>query len=754
MARPRDYWGDLETFLAAVAEIVTGSDKTSWPEADLMRALTHQHPASKNFYRWFHQSKHEGWLHPQTEDANLAVEIRTGQLRAHPKGYGFVVSEEYPGEDVFVPEGRLAGARHGDRVLVWVRPHHSAPGPEGRILAIRQRATDRVVGRLYRQRRRWHVLAEDRRLPDVKVSPVADAREGDLVVAQIDQWPHGSDESATGRVSRRLGRAGDPGIDISILMATRRLPFEFPEPVREDANVIGDAVRPEDLRGRTDLRDRFIVTIDGSDAKDLDDAISIERTPNGFQVGVHIADVSYYVKESTALDAEARQRGTSVYLVDRVIPMLPERLSNGIASLNPGAPRLTVSAFMDLDPNGNVVDAKFARTVIRSCRRLTYQQVNGYLAGDAMEDSRLARLVEAADAVRRLRYALRVQSGAVDFDLPEPKIILDAFGNPRDVVIRQRGPAESIIEECMLLANEAVAMELRRRRLPAIFRVHEAPNEEKLKQFRALVEALGYRMPKNATPKALQSILVKAKGTPEERVIASALLRSMRQARYDGRNMGHFGLASKAYTHFTSPIRRYPDLFVHRVLTDLLSGSLDRSRIRALKRQVEEVATLASTREREAMEAERESVLIKQVQFMADKIGEQYPGIVSGVVNFGLFVELPNLIEGLVRIEELPNDFWTFDPVHYRLRGKRTGRSYGIGDTLPVVVARVDRELRRIDLSPVPTPKRTPADSKRAVRTPHAKAKAAVGTKVAVGKGKPAAVSPKTRASRHRRRTR
>ncbi len=720
MGKPRDYWRDPETFLAAVARVVAGSDKTSWPEADFIQALTQQHPASKKFYRWFHQSTHEGWLRLQTGEPNLlGMVVRSGRLRAHPKGYGFVVSQEYPGEDVFVPEGRLGSARHGDQVLVWVCPHHGGPGPEGRILAIQQRATDRVVGRLYRQRRRWFVLAEDRRLPDVRVSSLPGASEGDLVVAQIEQWPDEPDEPATGRLDRRLGRAGDPGMDISILMATRRLPFEFPAPVHQDAEAVADCVSPEDLRGRMDLRDRYIVTIDGSDAKDLDDAISIERTPSGFRVGVHIADVSYYVEESTALDAEARQRGTSVYLVDRVIPMLPERLSNGIASLNPGAPRLTVSAFIELDSTGHVVDTKFSRSVIRSCRRLTYEEVNGYIAGeDVVDDPRLAELVDAADSIRQLRYALRVNNGAVDFDLPEPKVLLDGFGNPRGVAIRQRGPAESIIEECMLLANEAVAVELRRRRLPAIFRVHEAPGDEKLAQFRALVDALGYRLPKKATPKALQSILAKSKGTPEERVIASALLRSMRQARYDGQNSGHFGLASKAYTHFTSPIRRYPDLFVHRVLTEFLSGSLDRSRALVLKQQVDQVAALASTREREAMEAERESVLIKQVQFMADKVGEQYLGIVSGVVNFGLFVELPNLIEGLVRIEELPNDWWVFDPVHYRLRGKRTGRSYGIGDRLPVVVARVDRGLRRIDLSPVQARNRAREDSKRAVRTP------------------------------------
>ncbi len=539
-------------------------------------------------------------------------------------------------------------------------------------------------------------------------------------------------------------------MDIVTVMASRRIPFDFPDAVRKEAEQLPERVRDEDLVGRMDLRSHYVVTIDGSDAKDLDDAISVERIEGGYRVGVHIADVSHYVREGSALDREARERGTSVYLVDRVIPMLPERLSNGIASLNPGVDRLTVSAVMELDDSGRVLNATFLRSVINTRHRLTYDGVNQVLDGTLTVEPELAQLLADARKVRDLRYQLREKRGAVDFDLPEPKVILDGDGHVERIEIRGHGLAESVIEECMLLANEAVAKKLRQAKLPGMFRVHEAPLAEKMEQFRELIQVLGYRLPKQVTPKALQAVLQKADGTPEERVISSALLRSMRQARYGDQNLGHFGLASKEYTHFTSPIRRYPDLFVHRVLTEYLAKQMTPAMKAAWQREVADVAEKASRRERDAMEAERESVLIKEVEYMRDKIGWKYRGIVSGVTAFGIFVELPTLIEGLVRVEDLPSDSWSFDRVHYRLTGTRSGKSYRIGDALDVVVARVDVTMRRIDLVLEDhvrqiKPPRVKADRKKAAARPAAAARAKDS------KTPPAAKKKRTRPHRRRR---
>ncbi len=718
MAKQRDWWRDLDTFIDGVGRLIVESGQTEWPESSFVQQMTRSHPLSGSFHRWFQTLTHEGWFKVLRDPKTVEVEVREGRIRLHSRGFGFVVSEQYPGADAFIPERRLNGARHDDVVRVWTRPNGDGPGPEGVVIKIVARSTDQVIGHLEQRHHRWQVVADDRRLPDVIVPSPENAQAGDLVVAGIETWPEDPDLPVEGKVTRRIGRVGEPGMDIASVIAARRLPFEFPRPVLVQADQLAEAVAPEDLVGRMDLRDQYIVTIDGSDAKDLDDAISITATERGYRVGVHIADVSYYVQEGSALDREARERGTSVYLVDRVIPMLPERLSNGIASLNPEVPRLTVSALVDLDETGKVLGSQFARSVIQTRHRLTYEGVNQILAGEAEADAELTALVTMAQKVRDLRYRLRAKRGAVDFDLPEPKVILDAEGHVQGIEIRSHGVAESIIEECMLLANEAVASELQRAKLPGMFRVHEPPLAEKMEQFREMIGVLGYRLPKEVTPKSLQSVLRKAQGTPEERVVSSALLRSMRQARYGDQNLGHFGLASKQYTHFTSPIRRYPDLFVHRVLTEHLSGRLDEARKAALTRQVAEVADLSSRREREAMEAERESVLIKEVEYMADKIGWKYSGIVSGVTGFGIFVELPTLIEGLVRVEDLPTDAWSFDRVHYRLTGARTGKTYRIGDALTVVVARVDVALRRIDLVLEESVRRPSGSPGLAVRRP------------------------------------
>lgn len=668
------------------------------PEEAIVRRLMSGRSGSKTLYRLFARLRQEGWLQ-RNPDGLLFVETRAGVLRINPRGFGFVISPDWPGQDVFVPERWLGGARHEDQVSVWLRLGQGTRGPEGRIMNVLKRATDVVVGKLERGRSGWRVVPQDSRRPVVEIGrlPKLPVQPGDMVSAKVVDWPLDPRRPVRGRIETVLGPMSAPGTDVAVLAAERRLPAHFPPQVVAAAAALPADVRPEDLVGRRDLQDEFVVTIDGKDAKDLDDAISIRETPAGYEIGVHIADVSYYVAEDSPLDIEARARGTSVYLVDRVIPMLPERLSNGIASLNPGVPRLTVSAFVEIDRKGNPIKTHFARSVIRTRHRLTYEEVNALLAGTADDPHGLLPWLKTGAALRDILRARRMARGAVDFDLPETKVILDADGHPVDVELRVRDVAETMIEEFMLLANEAVAHELLRHRLPGLFRIHEQPVSDKMDQFREMIGAQGYRLPNDITPKALQDLIGRVKGRPEERVINSALLRSMKQARYAADNAGHFGLASEEYTHFTSPIRRYPDLWVHRVLTAFLEGRITDEMLARWRRLAAEVGELASVKEREAMEAERDSVAMKEAEYMADKVGQTYEAVISGVASFGMFVELPNLIEGLVRLEDLPQDYWIYDPVHYRLTGRRTGREYRLGQLVNVQLVRVDVPLRRLD---------------------------------------------------------
>ncbi|AEJ39705.1 ribonuclease R [Sulfobacillus acidophilus TPY] len=669
------------------------------PEGDVIQRVVGRGKASKAHYRLYSQLRHEGWL-VRNSEGQITVLTRTGTLRVHPRGFGFVVNPDYQGDDVFVPERWLLSATHDDQVLVWMRRVPGSPGPEGRIMNILTRATQEVVGRLDRARNgSWRVIPEDPRRPLVWLGRPSThgLKAGAVALARITEWPLDPKLPVRGEIQEILGEFGSPGVDVRAVMVAHHLPARFPPEVLAEAERLPESVRDIDWHGRRDLTRYPIVTIDGQDAKDLDDAISVERIDQGYRVGVHIADVSYYVPEDSALDREARQRGTSVYLVDRVIPMLPERLSNGIASLNPMVPRLAVTAWVTLDRTGKPIQTAFERTVIQSRRRLTYEGVNRWFQEGQADDAEIGDLLQTAREVHDLLRKRRMERGAVDFDLPETKVILDAAGHPIAIQPRVRDIAESIIEEFMLLANEAVARELLQHQLPGLFRVHDEPGADKLDQFRELIGALGYRLPKRVTPKALQQLLNQIKGRPEERVISSALLRSMKQARYGPENTGHFGLASGEYTHFTSPIRRYPDLWVHRILTKHLEGPIAETDLTRWKLLVSEVGEIASAREREAMDAERDSVALKEAEFMAQHIGEVYDAVISGVAAFGIFVELPNLIEGLVRIEDLPRDYWVHDPIHYQLRGERTGRVFQLGQEIRVRVARVDIGLRRID---------------------------------------------------------
>ena len=664
-------------------------------EDELVKRLTRRHPSTKAFFRIYRQYRQEGWV-VRSPEGGVTVATRQGHLRINPRGFGFVVSPDYPGADVFVPERWLAGARHDDVVTVWIRP--SAQGWDGRVMNVVERATDVLIGSLERHRTGWRLIPRDARRPTIEVGASSHVRwhAGDVVRAKITEWPLDPKRPVRGEVLEVLGAGGSPGLDVSIIAAEHQLSEKFPDAVLMEAQQLPDQVSDQQRQGRVDLTDDLIVTIDGSDAKDLDDAISLSRAKTGYRIGVHIADVTYYVPEGSALDLEARRRGTSVYLVDRVIPMLPERLSNGIASLNPGVLRLTVSAVVDISESGDILGSQFFRSVIRTRHRLTYEGVNQVLQGGE-DPLNLRPWFDELMAVRNILRNKRIARGAVDFELPEAKVILDDHGHPVDVVVRSRGIAESIIEEFMLLANEAVAHELLRAELPGLFRIHDEPSLDKMTQFREMIGVLGYRLPEAVTPKSLQNLINRVKGLPEERVVNSALLRSMKQARYGALNTGHFGLATEEYTHFTSPIRRYPDLWVHRILTAHLAHQVTDADRQRWGQLVSTVADDVSFREREAMEAERDSVSLKEAEFMADKVGEQYEAVISGVTNFGIFVELPNLIEGLVRLEDLPQDYWVYDPVHYRLRGQRTGREYGLGNPVTVIVMRVDTGLCRID---------------------------------------------------------
>ncbi|MCL4352783.1 MAG: ribonuclease R [Firmicutes bacterium] len=693
MAKRKAYRPQSDNLSEKIFAVLYNREPVS--EDELVARLTKNRHTGKAFFRIYRQYRQEGWI-VRAPEGGVTVATRQGSLRVNPRGFGFVVSPDYPGTDVFVPERWLAGARHDDVVTVWVRP--SAQGFDGRVMNIVKRATEVVIGTLERHRGSWSLKPRDPRRPVVEVAsnPHAKWHPGDIARAKITDWPLDPKRPVRGEVVEVLGAADSPGVDVSAIAAEYQLSPTFPDAVLAEAEKLPQSVTEAEYGNRVDLTDTLIVTIDGSDAKDLDDAISLEPLGDGYRIGVHIADVSHYVAEGSAMDMEARRRGTSVYLVDRVIPMLPQRLSNGIASLNPGVLRLTVSVEIDLSSSGEVLKTKFFRSVIRSRHRLTYQGVNEILEG-GLDVLGLRPWLEQLDVVRDLLRSKRVERGAVDFELPEAKVVLDDHGHPVDVVVRSRGVAESIIEELMLLANEAVAHELLRTELPGLFRVHDEPSLDKMTQFREMIGVLGYRLPEQVTPKSLQSLINRVKGLPEERVINSALLRSMKQARYGPKNTGHFGLAAEEYTHFTSPIRRYPDLWVHRVLTRYLENRVTEADRERWQQLVASVGEDASAREREAMEAERDSVALKEAEFMANKIGQEYEAVISGVTNFGIFVELPNLIEGLVRLEDLPQDYWVFDPVHYRLRGQRTGREYGLGSPVTVVVMRVDTGLRRID---------------------------------------------------------
>ena len=638
---------------------------------------------------------------------NLVV----GRLSMSPKGFGFIIPDVRENEeetDVFVPGAALATAMHGDRVVARVTPSET-PGRarEGEIIRILVRANTHIVGTFERSKAFGFVTPDSTKIGrDIFVlkKDFGGAKTGSKVVVEITKWPEAR-RSAEGRVIEVLGKTGDPGVDVLAVMRAYDLDENFPPDVAAAAAQCPENPLPEEYAGRRDRRDFPIVTIDGEDTKDIDDGIYAYERDGEFFLGVYIADVSHYVRAGEPLDVEAARRGTSVYLVDRVIPMLPKELSNGICSLNEGVDRLSMACEMQIGADGEVKSYEIVPCVIHVARRLTYTLVNKVLAGEEPFVSDNEDIHPMLETLRRLREVLRGKRhrrGSIDFELPEIKVKLDAAGHPIALERRTGSIGESIIEECMLAANETVARHMELKEEPFVYRVHEAPVSEKIERFQSLLAALGLRLNVDEDGKVrsrdIQQVLDRVKGAPEERIIGAVALRSMQQARYATASLGHFGLAARYYTHFTSPIRRYPDLLVHRLLRETFAtGHIPAEKRERLRTVLSEAAEHSSARERIAVEAERETTDMKKIEYMAQFVGETFEGVISGVTAFGIFVELENGVEGLVHISTMVNDYYSYVEEQYAMVGERTGARYRLGDAVTIIITRADVQARTLD---------------------------------------------------------
>lgn len=647
-----------------------------------------------------------------------------GRFTGHAKGFAFVIPDEPGMDDIFIPPNETGNAMHGDTVLARVSTEKFGQRREGTIVRIVERGIKQIVGTYTESKYFGFVIPDDKKLTsDIFIPKAASngAVEGHKVVVKLTTYPEGR-KSAEGEVVEILGHKNDPGVDILSVIHKHGLPGPFPENVLEHANATPDSIDENELKNRRDLRDQTIVTIDGADAKDLDDAVTVTKLENGnYKLGVHIADVSYYVQEGSPIDREAAERGTSVYLVDRVIPMIPHRLSNGICSLNPQVDRLTLSCEMEINENGEVVGHDIFQSVIKTTERMTYSDVNKILTEKDEElIKRYEPLVPMFERMEELASILRhkrMARGAIDFDFKEAKVLVDEEGHPTDVVLRERSVAERLIEEFMLVANETIAEHFHWLDVPFIYRIHEDPKEDKLRRFFEFITNFGYIVKGTANsvhPRALQEIIEAVQGKPEEMVVSTVMLRSMQQAKYETENLGHFGLSTEFYTHFTSPIRRYPDLIVHRLIrTYLIEGKLEQAVREKWGAQLPDIAEHSSKMERRAVDAERETDELKKAEFMEDKIGQEYDGIISSVTNFGMFVELPNTIEGLIHVSYMTDDYYHYDERHYAMIGERTGNVFRIGDEITVRVINVNKDERTIDFEIVGMKGRRPQPKER-----------------------------------------
>ncbi|SMB85246.1 RNAse R [Desulfonispora thiosulfatigenes DSM 11270] len=638
------------------------------------------------------------------------MNLVTGRLQGHSKGFAFLIPDDPDQGDVYVKSQDLDGAMHNDRVIV--RMHKSrGPGkkPEGEVIRITERANKQVVGTFENNKHFGFVVPDDNRLGyDFFISKedFAGAKDGMKVVIEVIKWPE-KRRNPEGRVVSILGYKGSPGVDILSIIKKHQLPERFPPEVMEKAEKISLNIPDIDKEGRRDLRDLPLVTIDGADAKDLDDAVSLEILANGLRrLGVHIADVGHYVPEDSVIDKEAIARATSVYLVDRVIPMLPVRLSNGICSLNANEDRLAMTCFMDIDDKGNVVSHEICESIINVKERLTYGDVYKILVEDDQElitryQDYVATFKEMEKLCRILQEK-RTRRGSINFDFPESKVKLDEDGKPIEIILRRSTIAEQIIEEFMICANETVAERYFWLEVPFLYRIHEEPNFEDIAELNGILNVFGYNLKgvnNEIHPKAFQEIIDLVEDKPEKRVINTVVLRSMQHARYAADALGHFGLASKYYSHFTSPIRRYPDLAIHRIIKEMIKkeNKLDKSRLAKLKKKVNYYADQSSLRERIAEDAERESVDLKKVEYMKQFEGQEFKGNISSVTSFGLFVELENSVEGLVHVSTLTDDFYIFNDRDLSLLGEHTKKTYRIGQEVEVLLTRVNMEDRKID---------------------------------------------------------
>ncbi|MFW5676624.1 MAG: ribonuclease R, partial [Acetivibrio ethanolgignens] len=637
-----------------------------------------------------------------------ADNVKRGLFSGTAKGFGFVTVEGEK-EDIFIPEDASKGAMHGDTVQIEIYAEKTGKRKEGRVLTILERGTDMVVGTFHKSKNFGFVVPDNQKLGTdifIQKEHTKGAVTGHKVVAQLISYGS-SQKSPEGKIVEILGHVNDPGVDIMSIIKAFGLPEEYPAEVMKQVEKVKEEVDSFDIAGRCDIRDWQMVTIDGEDAKDLDDAITLTKEDGIYHLGVHIADVSHYVQENTPLDKEALKRGTSVYLVDRVIPMLPHKLSNGICSLNAGVDRLALSCFMDIDEKGTVVSHRIAESVVRVSRRMSYTSVKKIIEDkDPAECEEYKELVpmfllmeELADILRKKRH----QRGSIDFDFPESKIYLDDKGCPTDIQPYERNKATKIIEDFMLIANETVAEDYFWQELPFVYRTHDYPDSDKIEKLGIFINNFGYSIrisQDEIHPKELQKLMEKIDGTPEEALISRLTLRSMKQAKYTTDNDGHFGLATKYYCHFTSPIRRYPDLQIHRIIKENLRRGITEKRREHYAKILPEVATRSSMMERRADEAEREVEKLKKAEYMKQFIGEVFEGVISGLTTWGIYVELPNTVEGMIRVTNLPGDYFYYDEENYVMIGEHTKKNYKLGERILVEVDSVDRILKTIDFIP------------------------------------------------------
>ncbi len=697
-------------------KIITFLSKAPYPigVSELCRRMRIPKPEGQEFKRLLKEMEADGEIirirngrYGLPKRLNLIV----GVIQGHPDGYGFLIPNNTQETDVFISANNMKGIWDGDHVIVRIEKVKNRRRRDGRVIRILGRAHHQVIGKYEGTKKLGYVVPLERRLTEDIVIPkkhTLGAKNGDVVVTKIVQHPT-PQRNSIGQIVEILGREGDQGLDEDIVIRNNNLPTIFTSECLAEATTIPQEILSDQLKGRLDLRDQLVFTIDGENARDFDDAVAIEDLGDGgaVRLWIHIADVSFYVKPDTEIDKEAYQRGTSTYFPNRVLPMLPFELSDGICSLKPNEDRLAISVSIDFGPRGKIRNYQIMETVIRSKARLTYTLCGKILEEKASrkEKAEWAHIIPSLKLMNTISKRLRKRrqrQGSLDFDLPEPEIVLDVMGNIQDILKLQRNDSHILIEEFMLIANQIVARHLVKNHYPAIFRIHEPPDCEKLLDLQMTVSSLGYSVPNPDTIKArdLQKILEKAKGKPEEQLLNILILRTMKRAKYSPNNMGHFGLAMPIYTHFTSPIRRYPDLIVHRLLRGLwghkdlgISGS-------KMQRYLEVAAEHASTMERIAEEAEREIVDLKRVRYMMDKLGEEYSGIISGVTSFGIFVELDEIfVEGLVHISSITDDFYHFHEAEHKLKGERTGRVFCLGDKVKIMVAKVDIERRQIDFS-------------------------------------------------------